>query len=124
MNPVDRLHSWYLYTARLKDSTEAQRNMLLDELKKKDIGAEAYYVNPVHLMPFYRENYPILTLPETDRASRQVFSLPIHPAVTPTRYSLHRRDSTWPPLAGYLLVYESARVKLHFHTILSDSQNS
>jgi len=80
---LDRLHSWYLYTARLKDSTEAQRNMLLDELKTKGIGAEAYYVNPVHLMPFYRENYSILTLPETDRASRQVFSLPIHPAVTP-----------------------------------------
>ena len=78
----DRQHSWYLYTARLKDGTEAQRNKLLEELKKKGIGAEAYYVNPVHLMPFYRENYPSRVLPETDSASKQVFSLPIHPGVT------------------------------------------
>jgi dTDP-4-amino-4,6-dideoxygalactose transaminase len=78
----DRLHSWYLYTARLKDGTEAERNKLLEELKKKGIGAEAYYVNPVHTMPFYRENYPGPALPETEKAAKQVFSLPIHPAVT------------------------------------------
>ncbi len=78
----DRQHSWYLYTARLNDGTEAQRNKLLDDLKAKGIGAEAYYVNPVHLMPFYRENYPSPALPETDKAAKQVFSLPIHPLVT------------------------------------------
>ncbi len=78
----DRQHSWYLYTARLKDGTEAERNRILTELKSKGIGAEAYYVNPVHLMPFYRENFGSAKLPETDKASTQVFSLPIHPAVT------------------------------------------
>jgi dTDP-4-amino-4,6-dideoxygalactose transaminase len=79
---TDRQHSWYLYTARLKDGTETQRNKLLEDLKKKGIGAEAYYVNPVHLMPFYRENYPSRILPQTEKASKQVFSLPIHPGVT------------------------------------------
>jgi perosamine synthetase len=78
----DQQHSWYLYTARLKDATETQRNTLLAELKKKGIGAEAYYVNPVHQMPFYRENYGSAKLPETDKAAKQVFSLPIHPGVT------------------------------------------
>ncbi len=78
----DRQHSWYLYTARLKDGTETERNTLMEELKKKGIGAEAYYVNPVHQMPFYRENFGGAKLPETDRASKQVFSLPIHPEVT------------------------------------------
>ncbi len=78
----DRLHSWYLYTARLKDGTETQRNTLIEELKNKGIGAEAYYVNPVHQMPFYRENFESAKLPETEKASKQVFSLPIHPAVT------------------------------------------
>jgi perosamine synthetase len=52
------------------------------ELKAKGIGAEAYYVNPVHQMPFYRENFGGPSLPETEKASKQVFSLPIHPAVT------------------------------------------
>jgi len=75
-------HSWYLYTARLTDGTESERNMILEELKKKGIGAEAYYVNPVHQMPFYRENFENAKLPETEKASKQVFSLPIHPAVT------------------------------------------
>jgi len=78
----DRLHSWYLYTARLKDGTESQRNTLMQDLRKKEIGAEAYYVNPVHQMPFYRENFISSNLPETEEASKQVFSLPIHPGVT------------------------------------------
>jgi len=78
----DRQHSWYLYTARLKNGTETERNRILEELKKQGIGAEAYYVNPVHQMPFYRENFGSARLPETDKASKQVFSLPIHPAVT------------------------------------------
>ena len=78
----DHQHSWYLFTARLKNGTETERNMILEELKKKGIGAEAYYVNPVHQMPFYRENFGSKKLPETDKASKQVFSLPIHPAVT------------------------------------------
>ncbi len=75
-------HSWYLYTARLKDATEAQRNKLLQNLKAKGIGAEAYYVNPINTMPFYRENYGAKALPETEKAAKQVFSLPVHPAVT------------------------------------------
>ena len=78
----DRQHSWYLYTARLKDGTETERNKIVEELKKKGIGAEIYYVNPVHQMPFYRENFGSAKLPETDKASKQVFSLPIHPGVT------------------------------------------
>jgi dTDP-4-amino-4,6-dideoxygalactose transaminase len=78
----DRLHSWYLYTARLKDSTEEKRNKLVEELKKKGIGAEVYYINPVHQMPFYRENFGNAKLPQTEKASKQVFSLPIHPGVT------------------------------------------
>jgi dTDP-4-amino-4,6-dideoxygalactose transaminase len=78
----DRLHSWYLYTAKLKDGTEDERNHLVEGLKKKGIGAEVYYINPVHQMPFYRENFGSAKLPETEKASKQVFSLPIHPGVT------------------------------------------
>jgi perosamine synthetase len=79
----DQQHSWYLYTCRLKDGTETERNRILQELKQRGIGAEAYYPNPIHLMPFYRENFGSTKLPETDKASNQVFSLPVHPAVTP-----------------------------------------
>jgi perosamine synthetase len=75
-------HSWYLYTARIKDGTEAQRNKLIEDLKAKGIGAEAYYVNPINTMPFYRNNYGAKALPETEKAAKQVFSLPVHPGVT------------------------------------------
>jgi perosamine synthetase len=78
----DQQHSWYLYTARLTTGTEIKRNKLLDELRKIGIGAEAYYVNPVNEMPFYRENYGGAKLIETEKAAKQVFSLPIHPGVT------------------------------------------
>ena len=75
-------HSWYLYTVRLIDGTEEERNLILKELKQKEIGAEAYYVNPVNTMEFYRNNYGNWELPETEKAAKQVFSLPIHPNVT------------------------------------------
>jgi perosamine synthetase len=78
----ERQHSWYLYTVRLQNATENERNKIVEELKKKGIGAEAYYSNPVHLMPYYRESFGRRKLPETEKAAQQVFSLPIHPGVT------------------------------------------
>jgi perosamine synthetase len=77
-----RQHSWYLYTVRLKDGKESERDKILEELKKKGIGAEAYYVHPVHTMPYYRETFGERKLPETEKAAQQVFSLPVHPGVT------------------------------------------
>jgi dTDP-4-amino-4,6-dideoxygalactose transaminase len=48
----------------------------------KDIGAEAYYPTPVHQMPYYKESFGRFNLPETEKAAKQVLSLPIHPGVT------------------------------------------
>ena len=33
-------------------------------------------------MPYYRDSYGSKKLPETEKASKQVLSLPIHPGVT------------------------------------------
>ena len=78
----NRQHSWYLYTARLKNATENERNKIVEELRQKGIGAEVYYFNPVHLMAYYRERFGGCKLPETEKAAKQVFSLPVHPGVT------------------------------------------
>jgi perosamine synthetase len=78
----ERQHSWYLYTVRLKNATENERNKIVEELIQKGIGAEVYYVNPVHLMSYYRDSFGRRKLPETEKAAKQVFSLPIHPGVT------------------------------------------
>jgi perosamine synthetase len=78
----DRTPSWYLYTVRIKDATEQQRNKIIEEMHNKGIGAEAYYPTPVHQMPYYKENFGTFNLPETEKAAKQVLSLPIHPSVT------------------------------------------
>jgi perosamine synthetase len=74
-------HSWYLYTVRLKNATESERDKLVEKLRQRNIGATVYYRTPIHLMPYYKQfrNYK---LSETEKASKQVLSLPIHPAVT------------------------------------------
>jgi perosamine synthetase len=75
-------HSWYLYTVRLQNAKVTERNKIVKELQKKGIGAAVYYVNPVHLMPYYQKAFGKCRLPETEKAANQVFSLPIHPGVT------------------------------------------
>jgi len=80
--PEGGKHSWYLYTARIYKGEKGERDNLLEQLHQKGIGAEAYYVNPVHQMPYYRKNFGVKRLPETEKAAKQVFSLPIHPGVT------------------------------------------
>jgi dTDP-4-amino-4,6-dideoxygalactose transaminase len=75
-------HSWYLYTVRLKGATKNQRDRTVEELRKKGIGAVVCYMNPIHLMPFYAK-FGKHRLPETEKASKQVLSLPVHPGVTP-----------------------------------------
>jgi dTDP-4-amino-4,6-dideoxygalactose transaminase len=79
--PENLRHSWYLYTIRIINAKVTKRNRLLELLKQEGIGAEAYYVNPIHLMKFYRK-YGKHELPQTEKASEQVISLPIHPSVT------------------------------------------
>jgi len=74
-------HSWYLYTVRLKGSNAKSRDRLVEELNKSGIGATVYYPTPIHLMPYYHQ-FCGRELPETERASQQVLSLPIHPGVS------------------------------------------
>ena len=74
--------SWYLYTVRLKGARKEKRDKLVADLKKSGIGAEIYYVHPIHLMAYYSK-FGKYKLPETEKVSKQVLSLPVHPGVTP-----------------------------------------
>ena len=58
------------------------RNDIIRKLHDKGIGAEAYYPTPIHQMPYYKESFGNFNLPETEKAAKQVLSLPIHPGVT------------------------------------------
>ncbi len=76
-----RKHAWYVYTVRLRGVNAAKRNKIVDKLWNKNIEAAVYYSTPVHSTPFYRDSNVARRgkLPETEKASRQVFSLPVHP---------------------------------------------
>jgi dTDP-4-amino-4,6-dideoxygalactose transaminase len=74
--------SYYLYTVKLKNARVEKRDALVEKLKQEGIGAFICYVNPIHLMPYYHK-FAKHRLPVTETVSKQVFSLPVHPGVTP-----------------------------------------
>jgi dTDP-4-amino-4,6-dideoxygalactose transaminase len=74
-------HGWYLYTVRLKHASGVERDAMVKKLRQKGIGATVYYHTPIHMMPYYKR-FGEVRLPEAEKAGEQVFSLPVHPAVT------------------------------------------
>jgi perosamine synthetase len=74
--------SYYLYTVRLKNADKEKRDKLVEKLKLEGIGAFICYLNPIHTMPYYRK-FASHRLSVTETVSKQVFSLPVHPGVTP-----------------------------------------
>lgn len=68
-------HVYHLFVVR-----SLQRDALQSFLKSRGIGALVHYPVPVHLQPAYRDRAGSnLHLPETERAAREVLSLPIYP---------------------------------------------
>jgi perosamine synthetase len=77
-----RKHAWYVYTLRLRGANAGKRNKAVEKLRSKNIGATVYYESPLHMLPLYRESSKThRPLPETEKACRQVFSLPVHPRI-------------------------------------------
>ena len=78
--PEGRKHAWYVYTLRLRGANAGKRNKAIEKLRSKNIEATVYYESPLHMLPLYREfSTTRRALPETEKACRQVFSLPVHP---------------------------------------------
>ncbi|WP_321430925.1 DegT/DnrJ/EryC1/StrS family aminotransferase [uncultured Methanolobus sp.] len=70
-------HVFHQYTIRAR-----KRDQLADYLKEKGIGSGIYYPIPIHRQPYYKELGYNDTLMVTEKASREVLSLPVHPGVT------------------------------------------
>jgi perosamine synthetase len=65
---------WHQYTVRSHD-----RDALAAHLDARGVDSNVYYPVPVHRLPAYAQE---LELPETERAAREVLSLPIRPGLT------------------------------------------
>lgn len=70
-------HVFHQYTIRIVD---LDRDRFVSELADRGIGTGVYYPTPCHRLPSFETG---LGLPETERASRECVSIPVHPLVSP-----------------------------------------
>lgn len=68
-------HVFHQYTIRVPSS---ERDSFAAELTKRGVGNGIYYPIPIHELPSFNQRKK---LPETTRASQEVISLPVHPAL-------------------------------------------
>lgn len=73
-------HVWNQYTVRVAGD---RRDALRAHLGETKIGSEIYYPVPLHQQKCFAELGHTAELPETERAAREVLSLPIFPELTP-----------------------------------------
>ncbi len=71
-------HVFHQYTVRVP----AARDEAVDKLREAGIGTGIYYPIPIHQQSLYRRIGYDDVLPETERAAREVLSLPVHPSLT------------------------------------------
>jgi dTDP-4-amino-4,6-dideoxygalactose transaminase len=71
-------HVYHQYTIRAP-----RRDALIEHLRRQGIGTMIYYPYPLHRQPIYATlGYAEGSLPESERAGREVVSLPIYPELT------------------------------------------
>lgn len=74
------VHVYHQYTVRLD---AAERDRIHVALKEEHgVGSGVYYPIPNHRLPSLAKFAPGLELPETERAAREVLSLPVHPSLS------------------------------------------
>ncbi|MBV9097623.1 MAG: DegT/DnrJ/EryC1/StrS family aminotransferase [Frankiaceae bacterium] len=69
-------HVYHQYTIRVEGDRDRFRQALADE---HGVGSGVYYPIPNHRLPSFKRE---LDLPETERAAREVISLPVHPSLS------------------------------------------
>jgi dTDP-4-amino-4,6-dideoxygalactose transaminase len=75
---------FHQYTVRVQQRARAQ-----SELAKARIASTVHYPVPIHLQPIYASlNYRPGDLPETEKASAEVLSLPMYPELNTEQIQL------------------------------------
>ncbi|RZU52400.1 hypothetical protein EV385_4258 [Krasilnikovia cinnamomea] len=72
-------HVYHQYTVRV----DGDRDAVAQELRERGVGTGVYYPTPIHRLRPFRDSPGVRgELPETERAARQVLSLPVFPSLT------------------------------------------
>ena len=77
-------HAWHLYVIQLDlERLRIGRNEMIDLLKKEGIGTSVHFI-PLHLHPYYRDNYGYSPkdFPVASEVFERIISLPIYPKMT------------------------------------------
>ena len=73
-------HVYHQYTVRVE---AGERDRIVAELREQhQVGTGVYYPIPNHRLESLKHFAPGLDLPETERAAREVISLPVHPSLS------------------------------------------
>ncbi len=70
-------HVYHQYTIRTP-----RRDSLRDTLQEKGVGTGTYYPLCIHQQPLYKEMGYAGSFPNSEKASREVLSIPVHPALS------------------------------------------
>jgi len=73
------VHVYHQYTIRVADDRDGFVRALKEE---HQVGSGIYYPLPNHRLPSLAPYAPGLDLPETEKAAREVVSLPVHPSLS------------------------------------------
>jgi perosamine synthetase len=71
-------HVWHQYTIRVK----ANRDEAVERLNDAGIGSGIFYPNPAHTIDHVKRVAGLWNLPVTEHLSKEVISLPVHPALS------------------------------------------
>ncbi|MCB0420697.1 MAG: DegT/DnrJ/EryC1/StrS family aminotransferase [Bdellovibrionales bacterium] len=70
----DCVSAWAQFTVRVSNRPQVQ-----ERLKEKGVPTAVHYPSPMYKQPVYKDLVQGLELPECEKASQQVMSLPMHP---------------------------------------------
>lgn len=79
--PSDYGSTFQQYFISLSDNAPLSRNQLIQKLREKGIQTRIG-IMAVHNEPLYKKLYPNISLPKTEKAARQIISLPIYTQMT------------------------------------------
>ena len=78
----DAEHVYHQYTIRVD---AGRHDALIEHLKANEIGCGVYYPVPVHQQNYYTKELGYdQSLPITEKVAKEVLSLPVHPALSPS----------------------------------------